>query len=116
MTRDYIKQKAELYMQNFHNTELSEIDLILFTEQILSEQETWHYITDKLPPNPKENEDGISIQPLNYICAYDTGDDGYECDEFMYIGNGEWLGENKKYPIYAWLEHSVEVPMPKKEN
>lgn len=81
---------------------------------------SWYYVTDKLPPNPKENEDGISIQPLNYICAYECGDDGcggidYECDEFMYMGNGEWLGENKKYPIYAWLEHSVEVPKPRKE-
>ena len=83
--------------------------------------DVWHYVTDKLPPNPKENEDGISVQPLNYICAYDCGDDGcggidYECDEFMYMGNGEWLGENKKYPIYAWLEHSVEVPKPRKED
>ena len=80
----------------------------------------WYYVTDKLPPNPKESGDGISIQPLNYICAYECGDNGcgginYECDEFMYMGNGEWLGENKKYPIYAWLEHSVEVPKPRKE-
>ena len=121
MMEDYVKQKAELYMENFHNTELSETDLILFAEQLLNEQKTWHYVTDKLPPNPKENEDGISVQPLNYICAYDCGDDGcggidYECDEFMYMGDGEWLGENKKYPIYAWLEHSVEVPKPRKED
>ena len=79
----------------------------------------WHYVTDKLPPNPKENEDGISVQPLNYICAYECGDDGcggidYECDEFMYLGDGVWNGENKNYPIYAWLEHSVEVPKPRK--
>ena len=79
----------------------------------------WHYVTDKLPPNPKESEDGISIQPLNYICAYECGDDGcggidYECDEFMYLGNGEWNGENKDYPIYAWLDCPVNVPKPKK--
>ena len=43
----------------------------------------WHYVTDKLPPNPKESEDGKSILPLNYICAYDCGDGDYECDEFM---------------------------------
>lgn len=75
----------------------------------------WHYVTDKLPPNPKESEDGISILPLNYICAYDCGDGDYECDEFMYLGNGEWNGENKNYPIYAWMDCAVEVPLPRKE-
>ncbi len=77
---------------------------------------TWYYVTDKLPPNPKESEDGISIQPLNYICAYDCGDGDYECDEFMYLGDGEWLGKNKEYyPIYAWMDCAVEVPLPRKE-
>lgn len=81
---------------------------------------TWHYVKDKLPPNPKESEDGKSILPLNYICAYECGDDGcggidYECDEFMYLGNGEWLGENKNYPIYAWMDCAIEVPLPRKE-
>lgn len=76
----------------------------------------WHYVMDKLPPNPKESEDGKHIRPLNYICAYDCGDGDYECDEFTYLGNGVWLGENKDYyPIYAWLEGSVEVPPPRKE-
>lgn len=81
----------------------------------------WHYVKDKLPPNPKENEDGKSILPLDYICAYECGDDGcgeidYECDVFTYLGNGEWLGENKRnYPIYAWMEYNVEVPKPIKE-
>ena len=37
MTRDDIRQKAELYMEDFHNTELSKTDLILFAEQLLSE-------------------------------------------------------------------------------
>ena len=78
---------------------------------------TWHYITDKLPPNPKESEDGKSILPLNYICAYDCGDGEYECDEFMYLGDGVWNGENKNYPIYAWMDCAVEVPLPpRKEN
>lgn len=77
---------------------------------------TWHYITDKLPPNPKESEDGISITPLNYICAYDCGDGDYECDEFMYLGDGVWNGENKNYPIYVWMDGAVEVPPPRKEN
>ena len=79
---------------------------------------TWHYVTDKLPPNPKESEDGKSILPLNYICAYSLNNeyDDYECDEFMYLGNGEWLGENKNYPIYAWMDCAVEVPLPRKEN
>lgn len=75
----------------------------------------WHYVTDKLPPNPKENKDGISITPLNYICAYDCGDGDYECDEFMYLGNGEWNGENKNYPIYAWMDCPVNVLKPRKE-
>ena len=76
----------------------------------------WHYVTDKLPPNPKESEDGKSIIPLNYICAYDCGDGDYECDEFMYLGDGVWNGENKNYPIYAWMDCAVEIPFPKKEN
>ena len=113
MTRDYVKQKAELYMENFHNTELSETDLILFAEQLLNEQKTWHYVTDKLPSNPKESEDGKSCFPLNYICAYDCGDGDYECDEFMYLGDGVWNGENKNYPIYAWMNCAVEVPKPR---
>lgn len=83
-----------------------------------NEGKTWHYITDKLPPNPKESEDGRHIKPLNYICAYDCGDGDYECDEFVYLGNGIWLGENKDYyPIYAWMDCAVEVPLPpRKEN
>ena len=112
MIRDYVKHKVELYMENFHNTELSETDLILFAEQLLNEQKTWHYVTDKLPPNPKESEDGISITPLNYICAYDCGNGDYECDEFMYLGDGVWNGENKNYPIYAWMDCAVQVPLP----
>lgn len=33
--------------------------------------------------------------------------------EMMDVGDGEWLGENKEYPIYAWLEPSIEVPKPR---
>lgn len=73
----------------------------------------WHYVTNKLPPNPKESGDGISILPLNYICVYDCGDGDYECDEFMYLGDGVWNGENKNYPIYAWMDCIVEVPKPR---
>lgn len=80
--------------------------------KILDKQKTWHYVTDKLPPNPKENEDG-SIQPLNYICACDMGNGKYDCNEFMYLGNGVWNGENEKFPIYAWLGYAV--PKLKKE-
>lgn len=76
----------------------------------------WHYVTDKLPPNPKESEDGISIIPLNYICAYDCGNGDYECDEFMYLGDGMWNGENKNYPIYAWMDCAVEVPLPPRKD
>ena len=73
----------------------------------------WHYVTDKLPPNPKESEDGRHIKPLNYICAYDCGDGDYECGVFVYLGNGIWLGENKDYyPIYAWMDCAIEVPLP----
>ncbi len=81
----------------------------------------WHYIKDKLPPEPNSNDDGFSIKPLDYVCAYECGNDGcngidYECDVFTYLGNGEWLGENKRnYPIYAWMEYNVEVPKPIEE-
>lgn len=38
-------------------------------------------------------------------------------DEFMYLGDGVWNGENKNYPIYAWMDCAVEVPLPpRKEN
>lgn len=50
---------------------------------------------------------------MNYICAYDCGDGDYECDEFMYLGDGVWNGENKNYPIYAWMNCAVEVPKPR---
>ena len=35
--RKQIEQKADLYIKDFHNTELSKTDLILFAEQIVSE-------------------------------------------------------------------------------
>jgi len=68
----------------------------------------WHYVKDELPPEP-EIKDGISY-PLTYICAYRIRDNGYETGDFMYMGNGEFLGENKEYPIYAWLSPSVTIP------
>ena len=79
---------------------------------------TWHYVTDKLPPNPKESEDGISILPLDYICAYSLNNEynDYEIGDFMYLGDGVWNGENKNYPIYAWMDCAVEIPLPRKEN
>ena len=78
----------------------------------------WHYVTDKLPPNPKESGDSISVLPLNYICAYSLNNeyDDYEIGDFMYLGDGVWNGENKNYPIYAWMDCAVEVPLPRKEN
>ena len=78
---------------------------------------TWHYVTDKLPPNPKESGDGISVLPLNYICAYSLNNeyDDYEIGEFMYLGDGVWNGENKNYPIYAWMDCAIKVPLPRKE-
>ena len=89
----------------------------LIRNQDKKQMTEWHYVTDKLPPNPKESEDGKSCFPLNYICAYDCGDGDYECDDFMYLGDGVWNGENKDYPIYAWMDCAVEVPLPpRKEN
>jgi len=37
MTKEQIKQKADMYIKDFHNTELSATDLILFAEQLISE-------------------------------------------------------------------------------
>lgn len=68
----------------------------------------WHYVKEKLPPEP-EIKDGISY-PLTYICAYRIRDNENETGNFMYMGNGEFLGENKEYPIYAWLSPSVTIP------
>ena len=45
-----------------------------------------------------------------YICAYRIRDNENETGNFMYMGNGEFLGENKEYPIYAWLSPSVTIP------
>ena len=72
----------------------------------------WHYVKDKLPPEPEE-KDGL-IKPLYYICAYQVMAD-YETDFFMYVGNGEFLGNSEYFPIYAWLDCPVNVPQPPKE-
>ena len=37
MTKEQIRQKADMYIKDFHDTELSETDLILFAEQLISE-------------------------------------------------------------------------------
>jgi len=37
MTREQITQKADMYIKDFHDTELSKTDLILFAEQLISE-------------------------------------------------------------------------------
>jgi len=73
----------------------------------------WHYVKDCLPPEPEC--DGDILKPLDYFCAYKLKDGGYETDFFTYYGNGEFLGENREYPIYAWLGHPVCVPEPPKE-
>lgn len=73
----------------------------------------WHYCKDKLPPEPEEKEG--SIKPLYYICAYQVMAD-YETDFFMYVGNGEFLGNSEHFPIYAWLDCPVNVPEPPKES
>ena len=76
----------------------------------------WHYIKDKLPPEPVENENG-GITPLEYICAYKLNNlyDDFEIGEFLYLGNGEFMGENKNYPIYAWMDSPIIIPVPPKE-
>ena len=76
----------------------------------------WHCVKDKLPPDPKESEDGKSIIPLNYICAYALNNeyDDFEIGDFLYMGDGDWLGENENYPIYAWLDKPMEIPKPTK--
>lgn len=75
----------------------------------------WYYCKDKLPPNPIG--DNGNIKPLTYICVYKLNNeyDDYEVSEFDYIGNGEWLGENKEYPIYAWFDFPMDIPRPRKE-
>ena len=90
MTRDYIKQKAELYMKNFHNTELSETDLILFAEQLLNEQKTWHYVTDELLhkeyirfgeiPKEEKSKRGNGIIGDGYkVVGYEEGVSVWDC-------------------------------------
>jgi hypothetical protein len=37
MKEEQIRKKAGMYIKDFHNTELSEIDLVLFAEQLVSE-------------------------------------------------------------------------------
>ena len=37
MTKEQIEQKADMYIKDFHDTELSKTDLILFAEQLISE-------------------------------------------------------------------------------
>lgn len=75
----------------------------------------WHFIKDKLPPEPVVV--GNRMFPKNYICAYSLNNeyDDYEIGDFLYYGNGEFNGENKDYPIYAWLEKPTVIPLPPKE-
>ena len=75
----------------------------------------WHYIKDQLPPEPAE-ENG-SLKPLEYICAYKLNNqyDDFEIGEFLYLGNGEFMGENKNYPIYAWMDSPIIIPIPPEE-
>ena len=74
----------------------------------------WHFIKDKLPPEPVVI--GNEMFPKNYICAYKLNNeyDDYEIGDFLYYGNGEFNGENKDYPIYAWLEKPTVIPKPPK--
>lgn len=37
MTKEQIEQKADMHIKDFHDTELSKTDLILFAEQLISE-------------------------------------------------------------------------------
>ena len=82
---------------------------------IYNKMNEWHYVKDKLPPEP-EGKDG-KILPKTYICAYRLNNayDEFEVGDFMYLGNGVWNGENKEYPIYAWLAGPVDIPEPPKE-
>jgi hypothetical protein len=75
----------------------------------------WHYIKDQLPPEPAE-ENG-SLKPLEYICAYKLNNqyDDFEIGEFLYLGNREFVGENKNYPIYAWMDSPIIIPVPPEE-
>lgn len=72
----------------------------------------WHFIKDKLPPEPVVV--GDRMFPKNYICAYSLNNeyDDYEIGDFLYYGNGEFNGENKDYPIYAWLDKPTVIPSP----
>ena len=116
------EKESEEYRKRFDNSDIFPRDIEESyqkgAECGYKKASEWHYVTDELPPNPKESEDGISIIPLNYICAYSLNNeyDDYEIGDFMYLGNGVWNGENKNYPIYAWLDCAVEVPLPRKEN
>ena len=75
----------------------------------------WHFIKDKLPPEPLVV--GDKMFPKNYICAYSLNNEynDYEIGDFLYYGNGVFNGENKDYPIYAWLEKTTVIPLPPKE-
>lgn len=75
----------------------------------------WHFIKDELPPDPVVI--GDEMFPKNYICAYKLNNEynDYEIGDFLYYGNGEFNGENKAYPIYAWMDKPTIIPEPPKE-
>ena len=75
----------------------------------------WHFIKDELPPDPVVV--GDEMFPKNYICAYKLNNEynDYEIGDFLYYGNGEFNGENKDYPIYAWMDKPTVIPEPPKE-
>ena len=60
---------------------------------------------------------GDEMFPKNYICAYKLNNEynDYEIGDFLYFGNGEFNGENKDYPIYAWMDKPTVIPEPPKD-
>ena len=75
----------------------------------------WHFIKDELPPDPVVV--GDEMFPKNYICAYKLNNEynDYEIGDFLYYGDGEFNGENKDYPIYAWMDKPTVIPEPPKD-
>jgi len=111
IAQDYNEALGKDYKElEIENSSLSKRILELEADKgwLIDKIPKWFYVKEKLPPEP-EIKDGISY-PLTYICAYRIRDNGNETGDFMYMGNGEFLGENKEYPIYAWLSPSVTIP------
>lgn len=82
-----IKQKAEHYMRDFHNTELSETDLILFAEQLISETTKELQTRLAISEHDREHNDYELAEAYEKIADLEKENESLENIKNIYIGD-----------------------------